>query len=389
MSGTALENIPETGDMAPETTVTVGLEARSYPIRIGAGILATAGAALSARLPGRRFVIITDETVAGLHLPTLEQALSKAGRHTLGAAIVLPPGEESKSFSRLEEVLDTLLARGIERKTVLLALGGGVMGDLVGFAAAIALRGLDFVQIPTTLLAQVDSSVGGKTGINTHHGKNLVGAFHQPRLVLADTATLTTLPLRDRRAGYAEVVKYGLIDQPGFFTWLETRGAAVLANDPAAVAEAVAVSCRAKAAIVSQDERESGVRALLNLGHTFGHAFEALCHFDDRLRHGEAVGLGIALAFALSARLGFCPPAEAERVNRHLAAMGLPLSPADVPGLPWGESGCVAACLDAMGHDKKMADGRLTFILARGIGKAFATADIPMAEVQALLETLN
>jgi 3-dehydroquinate synthase len=262
------------------------------------------------------------------------------------------------------------------------AVGGGVIGDLAGFAAAVLLRGLDYVQVPTTLLAQVDSAIGGKTGINTRHGKNLVGAFHQPRLVLADTAVLASLPPRELRAGYAEVVKYGLIDRPDFFVWLEAHGGEVLAGDAAAQQHAVLECCRAKAAVVAADEREGGVRALLNLGHTFAHALEAASGYGDELLHGEAVALGMVLAFDLSVRLGLCPPADAERVRAHLAAVGLPTTLGAV------RAGGFAAdtLLVAMGHDKKAEAGRPRFVLTRGIGRAFAGAEVATAELETLLD---
>jgi 3-dehydroquinate synthase len=307
-------------------------------------------------------------------------SLGAAGfRH--GEPIVLPPGEKTKNFDRLEEVLESLLARGIERSTVIVALGGGVIGDLAGFAAAVALRGLDFVQVPTTLLSQVDSSVGGKTGINSRHGKNLVGAFHQPRLVLADTGALATLPRRERLAGYAEVAKYGLIDEPGFFEWLEVNGARVIDGDGGAQIHAVRASCAAKARIVGADEREAAERALLNLGHTFGHAFEAAVGYGGALLHGEAVSIGMALAFRLSVRLGLCPPGDLERAVRHLRAVGLPTEPPSIPGVRWDAD-------ELMGHmsrDKKVKDGKLTFILARGIGKGFVAKGIDPAEARAVV----
>ncbi|MEI6559869.1 MAG: 3-dehydroquinate synthase [Rhodospirillaceae bacterium] len=368
---------------AVHETVHVELGGRGYDILVGTGLLADAGRRIVAAIGRtRRLVVVTDENVkAAGHLATLERALESEGLARCGPAIVLPPGEHAKSFDHFEDLLDALLGRGIDRKTVLVALGGGVVGDLTGFAAACALRGLDVIQIPTTLLAQVDSSVGGKTGINSRHGKNLIGAFHQPRLVLADTGVLDTLERRELRSGYAEVVKYGLINDPGFFDWLEAHGAAVIAGDPAARRHAVTVSCRAKAAIVAADERESGQRALLNLGHTFGHALEAACDFGDSVRHGEAVALGMVLAFELSVRLGLCPAADALRTRAHLFELGLPTSRADVPGLRWEP----AELLGHMGHDKKVSDGRITFVLARGIGKAFLTSEVDPADVMGLL----
>jgi 3-dehydroquinate synthase len=364
-------------------TVRVELGPRSYEIAIGAGLLAEAGPRI-ARAAGakRRAVVVTDETVAAFHLSALETSLAREGL-LAGPPVVLPAGEQTKTFGHLETLLETLLGRGLERSSLLVALGGGVIGDLVGFAAAVALRGIDFIQVPTTLLAQVDSSVGGKTGINSRHGKNLVGAFHQPRLVLADIASLETLPRRQVLAGYAEVVKYGLINDPGFFDWLEQHASAVVAGDRAARARAVETSCRAKAAIVGADERESGDRALLNLGHTFGHAFEAAAGFGEMLLHGEAVAMGMVLAFELSVRLGLAPAADALRVRRHLFELGLPTSAAEVPGLPWQPE----ALLDHMTRDKKVQDGRITFVLTRGIGRAFVTREVSAAEVLKLLET--
>ncbi|MEO0036446.1 MAG: hypothetical protein RLZZ501_2469, partial [Pseudomonadota bacterium] len=306
-----------------------------------------------------------------------ERSLFAAGIQPLHT--VMPAGEPTKDFPHLEALLDAMLAARAERGTMVVALGGGVVGDLTGFAAAILLRGVDFVQIPTTLLAQVDSSVGGKTGINTRHGKNLVGAFHQPRLVLADTDLLDSLPRRQVLAGYAEVVKYGVIDDPEFFAWLEEHGPALVAGDAAARRHAVAVSCRAKARIVAADERESGQRALLNLGHTFGHALEAETGFSDALLHGEAVAIGMVLALRLSARLGLAPAADAERLARHLDAVGLPSA------LPAGRAWDPERLLEHMSGDKKVKDGAITFVLAPGIGHSFLSRDVANGEVLALL----
>jgi len=280
--------------------------------------------------------------------------------------------------------VEAILGAGADRRTAVIALGGGVVGDLAGFCAAIALRGLPFVQVPTTLLAQVDSAVGGKTGINAGQGKNLVGLFHQPRLVLADIDSLGTLPARQLRAGYAEVLKYGLINDADVFDWLETNGAAILSGDANARRHAVLTSCRAKAAIVGRDEREAGERALLNLGHTFGHALEAETGFGDDLLHGEAVAFGMLLAFTLSARLGLCPLADVERVRRHLAASALPTAFAELPERPWSSGRLLAH----MQHDKKVKDGTITFVLARGIGRAFLSREVPMAEVGRLFDDL-
>jgi 3-dehydroquinate synthase len=359
--------------------VRVDLGARSYDIQVGPGLLAGAGAAVKPFAGGRRVVVVSDETVGDLHLDTLAASLAAAG--VGGEAVVMPPGEETKSFRALEGLMDRLFEIGIERRTLLIALGGGVIGDLVGFAAATALRGIDFVQIPTTLLAQVDSSVGGKTGINVAAGKNLVGAFHQPRLVLADVETLDSLPRRDFLAGYAEVVKYGAIDDRPFFEWLEANGPALIDGDQALRQEAVARCCRAKARIVAQDEREGGVRALLNLGHTFGHALEGAVGYGDALLHGEAVAIGMALAFRLSVRLGLCPQAEADRLIAHLEAVELPTSPQTVKGATFE----VDDLIRRMGADKKVKDGKLTFILARGIGESFITQEVETDALRAFM----
>jgi 3-dehydroquinate synthase len=370
----------EVGDKSERVRVELG--ARSYDIVVGTGVLAEAGAELK-KLGVRRAVIVTDETVAGLHLAPLARALALAG---IGHdKIVVPPGEASKSFAGLEKLIEDMLALGIERSTVVVALGGGVVGDLAGFAAAIALRGLDYVQVPTTLLAQIDSSVGGKTAIDSRHGKNLVGAFHQPRLVLADTAVLDTLPPRELLAGYAEVVKYGLIDDAPFFDWLEQHGLELVTGDAAARRRAIVACCRAKARVVALDERESGPRALLNLGHTFGHALEAELDFrPDLLLHGEAVALGMLMAFDLSVRLGLAPASDAERVRRHFEKIGLPT------GLGGAQFGgrrfSVEGLLGRMGRDKKVRDGRMTFVLVRGIGKALLSQDVDVAALRDLLE---
>ncbi len=359
--------------------VAVALGQRRYDIHIGQGVLPAAGRLIGQTLDARRLVVISDETVATHWLAPLTAGLEPAGHRLLCPPILVPPGEATKSFEGLEALLARLLDAGVDRKTILIALGGGVIGDLVGFAAAIALRGLDFVQVPTTLLSQVDSAVGGKTGINTRHGKNLVGAFHQPRLVLADMDTLSTLPRRERLAGYAEVVKYGLLGDAAFFAWLETHGAALCDGDTALLRQAVAVSCAAKAAVVAEDEREAGRRALLNLGHTFGHALEAAAGFDGRLLHGEAVAIGMVMAFDLSVRMGLCPAADAARVRAHLAAVGLPTVPP--PGL-----GDTASLLRLMAQDKKAEGGRLTLVLTRGIGRAFVARDTDPAAVAAILD---
>jgi 3-dehydroquinate synthase len=361
--------------------LSVDLSARRYEILIGRGLIAEAGHHIAPILKQRRVVIVTDANVARHHLEALERSLKASG---IGfESIVLPPGEETKSFAGLEDLMNRLLDSGIERGTTLVALGGGVIGDLTGFAAAIALRGIDFVQIPTTLLAQVDSSVGGKTGIDTPQGKNLIGAFHQPRLVLADTATLDTLPRRELRAGYAEVAKYGLINDPNFFAWLESHAADLLDGDDKLRRHAILTSCRAKAAIVAADEREQGQRALLNLGHTFAHALEAECGYSSELLHGEAVAIGMVLAFDLSASLGLSPLEDSARVQRHLASVGLPTSPTWIDGREWSAE----TLIRHMGKDKKVKDGRIAFVLARGIGQAFFPAHAEHDAIAALLET--
>ena len=361
-----------------ESTVRVALAERSYDIAIGRGLLSGLGQRIAALRPSAAAAIVTDETVAQLHAPAAEAALAAAGIRS--TRITVPPGESSKSWPHLERVCDALLAARIERRDLVVALGGGVVGDLAGFAAAIVRRGLDYVQVPTSLLAQVDSSVGGKTAIDARLGKNLIGAFHQPILVIADTAVLDTLPVREFRAGYAEVAKYGLINDAAFFAWLEANWRDVFAGGPARE-HAIAVSCRAKAAIVARDERETGDRALLNLGHTFGHAFEAAAGYSDRLLHGEAVGLGMALAFAFSARLGLLPQQEADRVTAHLAGVGLPTRVSQIPG----EAPSLERLMELIAQDKKVTRGTLTFILARGIGQSFIAPDVDAAEVRAFL----
>lgn len=359
--------------------VEVALGARAYDIMIGRGLLASLGARIKALRPGARTVIVTDENVAKQHLAAAEASLASAGIES--AAIVVPPGEGSKNIATFERVCEAIIGARIERGDLAIALGGGVIGDLAGFASASVRRGLDFVQVPTTLLAQVDSSVGGKTGINSSQGKNLIGAFHQPVLVIADTALLDTLPPREFRAGYAEVAKYGLLGDAAFFTWLEANWQEIFAGGPARE-HAIAMSCRAKAAIVARDERETGERALLNLGHTFGHAFEAGCGFSDRLLHGEAVALGMVMAFDFSVSKGLVGASDAARARAHLAAVGLPTNVKQVPG---GVPG-VDALMDLIAQDKKVKRGKLTFILARGIGQTFVANDIDAADVRAFLE---
>jgi shikimate kinase/3-dehydroquinate synthase len=367
---------------SPPLSVHVPLAERAYDILIGPGLISRAGAEAAAVLPRRRAVVIADETVAALHGKALAASLDATGfSHTM---LTVPAGEQSKSMAVLAGLLDRMAEGGIDRRTGVIALGGGVVGDLAGFAAAVALRGLPFIQIPTTLLAQVDSSVGGKTGVNLAAGKNLVGAFHQPLLVLCDTDVLATLPLRERRAGYAEVVKYGLIDDQAFFAWCEANGEGLLAGDADLIAEAVRACCAAKARVVADDERETradGGRALLNLGHTFGHALEAEVGYDGaRLLHGEAVAVGMGLAFSLSARLGLCAAEDAARVRAHLAAVGLPAELAML-----NRRFSAQRLIGHMRKDKKAEAGRLTFILARGIGAAFVSRDVPEEEVVALL----
>jgi len=360
------------------TTVNVALGNRAYDIVIGRGVAASLGLRIAALKPGARLAIVTDENVARAHLDSLEAQFSAAGMTV--ARIVVPPGEGSKSFASFERVCDALIAARIERNDLIVAFGGGVVGDLAGYAAASVRRGLDFVQVPTTLLAQVDSSVGGKTGINSRHGKNLVGAFHQPILVLADTALLDTLPPRDFRAGYAELAKFGLLGDAGFFAWLEANWQDAFAGGPARE-HAIAIACRGKAAIVARDERETGERALLNLGHTFGHAFEAAAGFSDKLLHGEAISLGIVCAFEFSTRLGLLSTNDAGRVAHHLAAVGLPTHLRDVPALSTNAD----ALMELIAQDKKVKRGKLTFILVRGIGNAFVAPDVDPAQVRDFL----
>lgn len=361
-------------------TVHVALGDRSYDVEIGPGLIAQAGTRIAPLLTRKRVAVLTDETVAGLHLEALRAGLAAQGVEM--AALALPPGESTKGWPQFTRAVEWLLDQKVERRDIVVAFGGGVIGDLAGFAAAVLRRGVRFVQIPTTLLAQVDSSVGGKTGINAPQGKNLIGAFHQPSLVLADTAILDSLPARDFLAGYGEVVKYGLLGDAAFFAWLEQHGPALAAGDIAARVHAVTRSVQMKAEIVARDETEQGDRALLNLGHTFCHALEAATGYSDRLLHGEGVAIGCALAFELSSRLGLCSQEEPSRVRAHLQAMGMKTDLADIPSdLP-----DAAALLDLMAQDKKVIDGQLRFILARGIGEAFVTSDVPREAVLALLE---
>lgn len=366
--------------MSAVETVHVPLEGREYDVRIGPGLLADAGAQIAPLLKRPRVAIVTDENVGALHLASLTGALEAAG--ITSSALTLPAGEATKSWPHFTRTVEWLLEEKVERRDIVIALGGGVIGDLVGFAAAVLRRGVRFVQIPTSLLAQVDSSVGGKTGINAPQGKNLIGAFHQPSLVLADTGVLGTLTVRDFLAGYGEVVKYGLLGDAAFFDWLEANGPALSAGDEAARIRAVRRSVEMKAEIVVRDETEQGDRALLNLGHTFCHALEAATGFSDRLLHGEGVAVGCALAFELSARLGLCSQEDPSRVRAHLKAMGMKTDLADIPGdLPGTE-----ALIALMGQDKKVVDGKLRFILARGIGAAFVTEDVPADVLRGVLD---
>lgn len=364
-------------------TIRVGLGERSYDVVVGKGLLTRAGTLIRPLLKRARVAIVTDETVAALHLSTLQVSLEAAG--IAHDTVVLPPGEQTKSFLNLEKVCRALLAARLERGDLVIALGGGVIGDLVGLAAGLVRRGMGFVQIPTTLLAQVDSSVGGKTAINVPEGKNLVGLFHQPRLVIADIALLATLPDRDLKAGYAEVVKYGLIGDAAFFDWLDGDGSKLLQGDTAALSRAVATSVRAKAGVVERDETETGERALLNLGHTFGHALEAATGYSDRLLHGEGVSIGMKLAFDLSAALGACDGQTPSRVASHLARTGLPWRIADIAGARPSTD----ELLHHMAQDKKVVAGKATFILARGIGEAFIAKDVDTATVRRVLDAAD
>ncbi|EYR83563.1 3-dehydroquinate synthase [Shinella sp. SUS2] len=361
-------------------TVRVDLGDRSYDILIGPGLIAAAGREIASRLKGRKIAVVTDAHVAPLYLDNFMAALKAEGIEAV--SLVLPAGEKTKSFEHLISVCDSVLAARIERNDAVVALGGGVIGDLTGFAAGIARRGSRFIQVPTSLLAQVDSSVGGKTGINSPHGKNLIGVFHQPDLVLADTDVLDTLSLREFRAGYAEVAKYGLIDKPDFFAWLEKNWRAVFAGGEARI-EAIATSCQAKADVVAADERENGQRALLNLGHTFGHALEAATQYDSaRLVHGEGVSIGMVLAYQFSARMNLASPDDGKRVEAHLADVGLPTAMNQIAGgLPPAD-----VLMDAIAQDKKVKGGKLTFILTRGVGQSFVADDVPQSEVIAFLK---
>ena len=359
--------------------VHVELGARSYDVLIGAGLLGSAGKLISNRMGPAKCGIVTDDNVARHHLKALEDSLKREGM--FAGSIILKPGEPTKSFRELGPLCERLLELGLERGDVIVPLGGGVIGDLAGFAAGILRRGVRFAQIPTSLLAQVDSSVGGKTGINTPQGKNLIGVFHQPSLVIADTNVLATLPEREMRAGYAEVAKYGLLGDAEFFAWLEKNWRGVFDHDVAALTYAIETSVKAKAAIVARDETETGDRALLNLGHTFGHALEAWTGFSSRLLHGEAVAIGMCLAYRLSEQLGLLAKGEAARVASHLNTVGLPTRIADIPG---GKADA-GELMRLMGQDKKVRQGRLTFILVKAIGQAFITRDVPPGAVRDFL----
>lgn len=359
-------------------TVHVDLGDRSYDVRIGEGLIAALGQEIAPLLARPRVAVLTDDTVAAAHLEAVQNGLGDIEMTTLS----LPPGEATKNWGALEQTVEWMLAEKIERRDILIALGGGVIGDLGGFAAAILRRGIQYVQVPTSLLAQVDSSVGGKTAINSPAGKNLIGAFHQPGLVLADLGVLETLTPRDFLAGYGEVVKYGLLGDLNFFNWLEENGPGLAGGDRALRAYAVRRSVEMKAEIVARDETEQGERAHLNLGHTFCHALEAATGYSDRLLHGEGVAIGCALAFELSSRLGLCSQEDPSRVRAHLKAMGMKTDLSDIPGdLPDAQ-----ALVDLMGQDKKVIDGQLRFIMARGIGEAFVTSDVPRDAVVDLLK---
>jgi 3-dehydroquinate synthase len=360
-------------------SVPVALEGHAYEVVIGPGLMDRLGGLIAPHVGAARLAVVSDETVWALHGARLADSLAGAG--LVAAPIVLAPGEQEKSFAGLERLCDRLLALELERGDLVIAFGGGVVGDLAGFAAAILKRGVDHLQIPTTLLAQVDSSVGGKTAIDTPRGKNLIGAFHQPRHVYADLDALSTLPGRELRCGYAEILKYGLIGDANFFAWLERCGGEVLSRDETALEHAVRRSVEMKAAIVAADEREGGVRALLNLGHTFAHALEAETNYEEALKHGEAVGVGCALAFRLSVRLGLCPPEDASRAEAAIGAAGLPVRLSELCGHPFAADRLLAR----MAQDKKACGGELTFILARGIGEAFVARGVGRSDVAAFL----
>lgn len=368
----------DTNDQTQQT-VRVALDARSYNIEIGAGLIGQAGAFIAPHVSRNRVAIVTDNNVAKHHLTTLQNGLDAAG--IASTATIIPAGENSKSFGRLEQLCGWLLDEKIERDDCIIALGGGVIGDLTGFAAAILRRGARFIQIPTSLLAQVDSSIGGKTAINAAQGKNLIGAFYQPELVLVDTDVLATLPTRELRAGYAEIVKYGALGNSAFFDWLVQNGDSVLAGDTAAQTYAIAESCRSKAAIVARDERESGERALLNLGHTFGHAFEAQTGYSNALLHGEAVALGMVMAFDFSVARGHCAPQDAARLRALLDAATLPISMTRIGNGNFGAD----ALVNAMAQDKKVKAGKMRFVLVEALGKSFLADDVTADDLRAFL----
>ncbi|MDR3451121.1 MAG: 3-dehydroquinate synthase [Alphaproteobacteria bacterium] len=349
-----------------------------YDIVIGQSILSESGTLIRLRMGARRCVIVTDSIIEPLYRARLEAVLAASG-HDVRGAFVVPAGEASKDFAHLQYLLERMLEAGVDRKTLVIALGGGVVGDLAGLAASLLMRGIDLVQIPTTLLAQVDSSVGGKTGIDTAHGKNTVGTFYQPKLVIADVTLLDSLAAREMRAGYAEVVKYGLIADPAFFRWCQAHGGQLLAGDHESQIYAVGVSCAAKAKIVADDERESdkGSRALLNFGHTFGHALESATGYGNLLVHGEAVSIGMVMALRLSVEMGLCPAKDYEEARAHLASVGLPVKP---PAFAYD----IDRLMELMAQDKKATGGKLTLILARGIGQAFVSRDVDPAQVRAL-----
>jgi 3-dehydroquinate synthase len=359
--------------------VKVKLGNKSYSILIGNNLIKTAGSLIAPKLKGRQIIVVTDVNVAQLWLPTFLKSFE--GLDLVVRHVTLPATEATKSFNHFEGLLNDILALGVDRKTMLVALGGGVIGDLVGFAAAVLLRGIDLIQVPTTLLSQVDSSVGGKTGINTNYGKNLVGAFHQPQLVLADTGALATLPQRELLAGYAEVVKYGLIDDFEFYEWCENNAQAMIDGDQKAQRYAVLKSCQSKARIVAADEHELGIRALLNLGHTFGHAFEAETGYNNKLLHGEAISIGCICALQLSSKLGLCEQQESIRVEKHFSQIGLRNSLTGLVDKSW----TVGRLIAHMAKDKKANAGKITFILTRGIGKSFVAKDVALDAVKAVL----
>lgn len=360
-------------------TITVSLGERSYDIHAGPALLEQAGALVSPVLKTKKLFVVTDENVEKLHLETLKASFDAAGLSHKG--VVLPAGEYTKDFPHLESLLSAMLDAGCERSTTIVAFGGGVIGDLTGFSASILLRGAPFIQIPTTLLSQVDSSVGGKTGINMAQGKNLVGSFYQPQMVLADIGVLATLPARELKSGYAEVVKYGLLGDASFFDWLDEKGEALLKGDVALRQQAVIACCKAKALIVAEDEKEGGVRAHLNLGHTFAHIFEAEAGYSGILNHGEAVSIGLVMAFELSSRLGLCPKGDADRVRNHLDRLGMPVRPPSLPSGKWN----VDRLFERLSADKKIENGRVAFVLPRKIGDVFSSRDVVPEQVRALI----